>query len=312
MTKRTYSEGIKSALSNDREISVIERELPESRLKMTIYPIVRGIYLASHEIEGASMPFEKNLFSRPIYTINYCLSGRCEFRKADDKVSYLSPGVVCIGKKENLSSFYYPLGHYTGYEIYFIESLYDTETLGFLKRFELDRASLFERYTDEDSVFIGKMLREQDLFKTVVAQGYSRLGQVRSNVISLLQELQFGDALVSFAPNFITPYQRQLANMAHDILIKDLSVHIPIRTISDQFGTSETYLKNCFKEVYGLCISEYMTSYRMREAARLLTDTDMSILEIAGRVGYTNQGRFAKVFQDNYRMKPLKYRHYVL
>lgn len=311
MAKRTYSEDIRSALEDDNEIRVIERELPEIHHKMTIYPIVRGIYLVSHEIEGFIMPFEKNNSGIPLYTINYCLSGRCEFRKTDDKVSYLSPGIVCIGKKENLSSFYYPLGHYTGYEIYFIESLYDTVSLDFLKRFELDRAVLFERYTDEDSVFIGKISREQDLFKTVAAQGCPRLGNVRSNVIRLLQELQFDDALVSFAPNFITPYQRQLANMAHDILIKDLSVHIPVRTISDQFGISETYLKNCFKEVYGLCISEYMASYRMREAARLLTGTDMSILEIAGKVGYTNQGRFAKVFRDHYRMKPLKYRHSV-
>ena len=311
MVKRTYSEDIRSALEDDNEIRVIERELPESHHKMTIYPIVRGIYLVSHEIEGFIMPFEKNNSGIPLYTINYCLSGRCEFRKTDDKVSYLSPGIVCIGKKENLSSFYYPLGHYTGYEIYFIESLYDTESLDFLKRFELDRADLFERYTDEDSVFIGKISREQDLFKNVATQGCPRLGNVRSNIIRLLQELQFDDALVSFAPNFITPYQRQWANMAHDILIKDLSVHIPVRTISDQFGISETYLKNCFKEVYGLCISEYMTSYRMREAARLLTGTDMSILEIARKIGYTNQGRFAKVFQDHYRMKPLKYRHSV-
>ena len=190
--------------------------LPESHHKMTIHPIVRGIYLVSHEIEGFIMPFEKNNSGIPLYTFNYCLSGRCEFHKTDDKVSYLSPGIVCIGKKENLSSFYYPLGHYTSYEIYFI-----------------------------------------------------------------------------------------------DIFIKDLSVRIPVRTISDQFGISETYLKNCFKEVYGLCISEYMASYRMREAARLLTGTDMSILEIARKIGYTNQGRFAKVFRDHYRMKPLKYRHSV-
>lgn len=309
MAKRTYHEEIKLALANDKEIRVIERELPESRLKMTIYPIVRGIYLVSHEIEGTIMPFENDNFIRPVYTINYCLSGRCEFRKSNDKVSYLSPGTVCIGKKENLSSFYYPLGHYTGYEIYFFESLYDRESFEFLKRFELDRAELFGRYTDEDSVFIGRMSREQDLFKNVAAPDCSRPGLVRSNVVRLLQELQFDDPVVSFSPNFITPRQKKLANMAHDILVKDLSVHIPVRTISDRFGISETNLKNCFKEVYGLCISEYMTSCRMREAARLLTDTDISILEIAGRVGYTNQGRFARVFQDHYRMKPLKYRH---
>ena len=305
MTKRTYSEDVTQALANDKKIHVIERTLPESHLKMTVYPIVRGVYLVSHEIKGSMIPFERNFFNMPIYTINYCLAGRCEFRKSNNKVGYLSPGNVCIGKKEDLSSFYYPLGHYSGYEIYFIESLYDAESVNFLNRFELDRARLFARYTNDDSVFIGKVSREQDL----AVRDSSDLGRVRSKAIELLQIMQFDDVVESFIPNFITPYQGQLAQKAHDILIADLSVHIPVKTISDKFGISETGLKNYFKEVYGLCISEYMTTYRMREAAMLLSDTRLPILEIANRVGYTNQGRFSKVFQEHYKMKPLKYRH---
>ena len=311
MAKKTYSEEIALALDNDNEIHVIEQVISECHLRMTIYPIVRGVYLVSHEINGFMIPFEKNFYSMPIYTINYCMSGRCEFRRSDDKVSYLSPGITCIGKKENLSSFYYPLGHYSGYEIYFIESLYDPESVSLLNRFGLDRTKLFARYTNNTSVFIGKMPHDQDLFKNVAAQDCRDLGRIRSNVILLLQSLQFDDAVVSFTPNIITPYQGQLARKAHDILIDNLSIHIPVKTISDQFGISETSLKNYFKEVYGLCISEYMTAYRMREAARLLSETDISILEIANRIGYTNQGRFAKVFQKYYRMKPLKYRHSV-
>lgn len=311
MAKRTYSEEIALALGNDNEIHVIERVISECHLRMIIYPIVRGVYLVSHEINGFMIPFEKNFYTMPIYTINYCMSGRCEFRRSNDKVSYLSPGTICIGKKENLSSFYYPLGHYSGYEIYFIESLYDNESLSFLNRFELDRAQLFERYTNDASVFIGKMGRDEDLFKNIAAHDCHDLGRIRSKVIMLLQRLQFDDAVVSFTPNIITPYQGQLARKAHDILIDNLSIHIPVKTISNQFGISETSLKNYFKEVYGLCISEYMTAYRMREAARLLSETDISILEIANRIGYTNQGRFAKVFQKYYRMKPLKYRHSV-
>ena len=62
MAKKTYSEEIALALDNDNEIHVIEQVISECHLRMTIYPIVRGVYLVSHEINGFMIPFEKNFY----------------------------------------------------------------------------------------------------------------------------------------------------------------------------------------------------------------------------------------------------------
>ncbi len=44
-------------------------------------------------------------------------------------------------------------------------------------------------------------------------------------------------------------------------------------------------------------ISTWLREIRMNEAARLLSDTKRPIAEISEQVGYSNQGKFAAVFQ---------------
>lgn len=46
----------------------------------------------------------------------------------------------------------------------------------------------------------------------------------------------------------------------------------------------------------------------MNTAAKMLTETDLSIAEIAVEVGYSNQGNFAAVFRRYFQMNPLEYR----
>ena len=48
----------------------------------------------------------------------------------------------------------------------------------------------------------------------------------------------------------------------------------------------------------------------MSMAEKLLTETTLSISEIAAQIGYTKQGKFiAEVFRKEFQMNPLEYRH---
>ena len=108
--------------------------------------------------------------------------------------------------------------------------------------------------------------------------------------------------------NYLTSGQAAIARRTHERLTSDLSRHISAREIAEELGVSETSLKNYFKEVYGSCISDYMKEKRMKYAADKLQNTSLSIFDIANSIGYSNQGRFAKVFHDYYKCKPLEYR----
>jgi YesN/AraC family two-component response regulator len=51
-----------------------------------------------------------------------------------------------------------------------------------------------------------------------------------------------------------------------------------------------------------------MNIHRIRAAKRLLEETDMSVLQIAHKLGYESITYFEKVFKTYMTMSPLKYR----
>ena len=91
-----------------------------------------------------------------------------------------------------------------------------------------------------------------------------------------------------------------------------ISVHfdeaITLDQLADRFFISKYYLSRTFKEITGYGISEYMNIHRIRAAKRLLEETDMSVLQIAHKLGYESITYFEKVFKTYMTMSPLKYR----
>ncbi len=63
-------------------------------------------------------------------------------------------------------------------------------------------------------------------------------------------------------------------------------------------------LIRAFKQVYGLPINTYLRRCRVQHAEQLLFTTDLSILEIAQRVGYDSPSRFAAMFKREKGITP--------
>ena len=79
-----------------------------------------------------------------------------------------------------------------------------------------------------------------------------------------------------------TAAQKEVADRAHEIIMTNLERHITIAEFAQTLHASPTQIKVCFHKVYGQPIYSYARSQRMEAASRLLTETDESILEIAG------------------------------
>ena len=54
--------------------------------------------------------------------------------------------------------------------------------------------------------------------------------------------------------------------------------------------------------------SDFVKEIRMNRAADLLSDTSLSIGEIAHRLGYKNQGKFSSAFKQRQGIGPFEYR----
>ncbi len=67
--------------------------------------------------------------------------------------------------------------------------------------------------------------------------------------------------------------------------------------ISDQVKVSTTYVSKVFKEEYGIGVVEYMNRLRIDGAKKLLETQDLTIREIAERVGFTSDIHFIRIFK---------------
>ncbi|MBC6993909.1 substrate-binding domain-containing protein [Neolewinella lacunae] len=78
--------------------------------------------------------------------------------------------------------------------------------------------------------------------------------------------------------------------------------------LCQELGVSRSHLYRKVKELMGEGVISYVENVRLRNAERLLLDTNDSIAEIAYSVGYSTPEYFAKVFKARYQLSPSGFR----
>jgi len=78
--------------------------------------------------------------------------------------------------------------------------------------------------------------------------------------------------------------------------------------IAEKVYLSPTYLSYLFKRETGQSFLKYITQYRLNKAMELLLGTNMKIVEICSKVGYSKLSYFCMIFKNNFGMTPSKYR----
>lgn len=111
------------------------------------------------------------------------------------------------------------------------------------------------------------------------------------------------DRIIKLTSSDIRAIQR-----AHDILSKNYSNPPTIEALSKIVFLNEQKLKAGFSKHYHMSIGEYTNHIRMTIATNLLSTTDLSIENIAYKVGYNYSANFSKMFKKTYGKTPLKFR----
>lgn len=75
-----------------------------------------------------------------------------------------------------------------------------------------------------------------------------------------------------------------------------------------KIGLSERRAVEIFKETYGMTPKAYMDSLRLQEAKRLLSQTDLKIIDIAASVGFGGLSTFNRFFKEKTGCTPMAYR----
>lgn len=81
-----------------------------------------------------------------------------------------------------------------------------------------------------------------------------------------------------------------------------------LQDAADEVSLSAGYLGRLFKQTTGQSFAEYLTACRLREAERLLTQTDTPIALISSQIGMENASYFSTVFRKAYGISPSLFR----
>lgn len=78
--------------------------------------------------------------------------------------------------------------------------------------------------------------------------------------------------------------------------------------VSNYISMNYSLFSYSFKQYTGSNFVNYLKDIRMREAKKLLAETEMKIIEISQTVGYDNEKHFMKLFKNTYGVSPTEYR----
>lgn len=92
---------------------------------------------------------------------------------------------------------------------------------------------------------------------------------------------------------------------------RDLDSPLRMAALAAECGLSARTLDRRFREATGRSPLAWLQDLRIRAAKALLEETNLSVKEIAFRVGYQDQGHFARLFTRVMTIGPGEYRHTV-
>lgn len=78
--------------------------------------------------------------------------------------------------------------------------------------------------------------------------------------------------------------------------------------IAQAIGYNESYISHIFSDVLHTTLTDYITSLRMQDARRLLTDTRLTVSQIALSLGFGSIRSFNRIFMKQTGMSPTAYR----
>ncbi len=283
---------------------------------ITIYEVFPGVAFSYNDFH---MRYYDSKFQpdRDLFCIDHCREGRLEYPAACDAYSYVVAGDLKLDRRlTHTGHFEMPLSHYHGAMVSFdMETACQSLPLE-MKDFPVDLRALQKKFCGGIYPYV---VPGTASITHIFAELYAVPEKVRRPYlkVKILELLLFLDALELSAgvdgrgngkPYF---YKAQVEKVkaVGQFITQNMGESFTQEELSERFDIPLTTMKQCFKAVFGAPIGSYLTQYRMNRAAVFLrTKREMSVAEIAGRVGYDSQSKFAAAFRRQMGMTPGEYR----
>ncbi len=101
---------------------------------------------------------------------------------------------------------------------------------------------------------------------------------------------------------------RHTINQIREYIRQNYQQRLALEDVADRFFINRSYLSELFREKFGKSFVQFKNEVRIEQAKTLLTDTGLSVAEIAGRCGFDNTSYFALVFRQQTGKSPGEFR----
>lgn len=242
----------------------------------------------------------------PYYEIFYLLNGDCTFF-LDHNIYKLSRGDLVIVPAGTIHKSTFPV---KGYSDRFV-ICFKEKSLNWIKEvigeamvkdcLQVEIISIPEKRRDYVEAIINKMIFENE-GQDILSPAFIR--------ISLIELLLFIIRCQRFENNVVKEIDvdnrliQEVATYIYDNYNKKLSLN----DMALRFHISKSYLSKKFKRVTGFGFKEYIVNIRIKNACRMLLETDMSITDIAFECGFNDSNYFGDAFRHVKGVSPNKYR----
>ncbi|MCL1810433.1 MAG: AraC family transcriptional regulator [Clostridiales bacterium] len=100
----------------------------------------------------------------------------------------------------------------------------------------------------------------------------------------------------------------QIIAKAVSYILESYKDRISLKDIASTLHTSPSYLSMLFKQEMGFTITDYLNQVRIGRSRELLSEGNLSLLDIAVQSGFEDQSYFSKVFKKINGVTPKEYR----
>lgn len=273
-----------------------------------LYEGVQIIYNRFHCYDAPKTVIDNN--STKYIEINHCLRGKFECLYDQEYYAYLIEGDLSISRWSlKKSNELFTFGYYEGLEV-----LIDTDKSQnneIFSEFNIDIKLISKKLTLNNDIYI---MRATQQIQHIFMEMYSvdddvKVDYLKIKVLELLLFLSHTDfEMIQDKKRYYPKNQIETVKSIKNYLSKNLNIKPDFNKLAQEYNININTLRKIFKEIYGVPIYTWFKQYRIEYSIGLLKKTDMPIIEIANKIGYSNPSKYSAAFSKYVNMTPQQYR----
>lgn len=264
-----------------------------------LFPGIEVAYISVHMADFDFGMFEKGSLKKYV-SIHYCMEGRIE-QEVDRNFFYLMPGdcsIVVHDKRRE--AFRLPLKHYHGISVGIDLNERESPIFDFWKRYGFAPTEILNHICGVTSHTV---LRSPKVIKKFFDSMYEidddrRLDYLRMKLPELFYQFKYIEPdACNEVRNPVPGTQVDFVKNVSHYISDNINEKITVKRLTQEFGVSDSYLQNAFRNVYGMPVISFIRVQKMQSAAQVLVRTNRKIDEIADAFGYENESKFSAAFK---------------